>query len=255
MSSSTVEDMPQGRGKPKTTTSRRRGSAAATVRERVVAGGERYWKHADFKDLPASAVAMALSRLAREGELQRVGKGVYYRPRPTAFGSSIPAASAVAPQTLRTALHPAGLSAANALGLSTQNPPRGEYATPAAGPPRALQGAVVHTGRPAGRVGLSAEEGAILESLRDRARNSDLSPGKTIARLRALLEAEGRFTRLAQAALQEPPRVRAMLGALGEELGAPPQDLKRLRASLNPLSRFDFGTLRDLRFARDWQAK
>ena len=71
----------------------------------------------------------------------------------------------------------------------------------------------------------------------------------------ALLESEGRFTRLAQAALQEPPRVRAMLGALGEELGAPPRDLKRLRASLSPLSRFDFGTLRDLRCARDWQAK
>jgi hypothetical protein len=221
----------------------------------VRAGGERYWKHADFGDLSASAVAMALSRMAREGALQRVGKGLYYRPRPTAFGSSIPAVGTVARLTLRTALHPSGLSAANALGLSTQNPTRGEYATPAAGPPRALQGEVVHTGRPAGRVGLSTEEGAILETLRDRARNSDLSPAKTIARLRVLLEVEGRFTRLARAALQEPPRVRAMLGALGEEFGAPSQDLERLRASLNPLSRFDFGTLRGLRFAREWQAR
>jgi hypothetical protein len=247
--------MPQGRGKPKKPSSDNGGSAAATVRQRVGAGGERYWKHADFKDLPPSAVAMALSRLARGGDLQRVGKGVYYRPRSTAFGPSLPAASAVAPQTLRTVLHPAGLSAANVLGLSTQNPRRGEYATPAPGPPRALRDAVVHTGRPANRAGLSAEEGAILETLRGRARNSDLPASKTISRLRRLLEVDDRFTRLAEAALQEPPRVRAMLGAFGEELGAPPEALARLRESLNPLSRFDFGVLRQLRFAREWQAK
>ncbi len=233
----------------------KRPSTATRVRERVNEAGEHYWKHSDFEDLPASAVAMALSRLAREGVLQRVGKGVYYRPRPTAFGPSIPAASAVAPLTLRTALHPAGLSAANTLGLSTQNPPRGEYATPAPGPPRAFRNAVVHTGRPASRVGLSAEEGAILETLRERARNSDLSPQRTILRLRRLLGDDGRFMRLARAALHEPPRVRAMLGALGEELAAPPEELARLRESLNPLSRFDFGALRSLRFAKHWQAK
>ena len=233
----------------------RKGSAAALVRERVSAGGERYWKHSDFADLPASAVAMALSRLAREGALKRVGKGVYYRPRQTSLGPSMPAASGVASQTLQAALHPAGLNAANVLGLSTQNPGRAEYATPAAGPPSALRGAIVHTGRPPGRAGLSAEEGAILETLRERARYSDLSPQRTVARLRRLLGEEERFTRLVDAALGEPPRVRAMLGALGQELGMSERALAPLRESLNPLSRFDFGRLGSLRFAKQWQAK
>lgn len=94
-------------------------SVAATVRDRVMRGKSRYWKHADFTDLPPSAVAMTLSRLAGEGVLQRVGKGVYYRPTQTSFGPSVPAAGGVASQTLRAPLHPAGLSAANALGLST----------------------------------------------------------------------------------------------------------------------------------------
>lgn len=248
-------DMPNGRHKPKQRRATRKGSTAATVRERVVDGEERYWKHADFDGLPPSAVAMALSRLAGEGVLQRVGRGVYYRSRPTAFGPSLPAASAVAPQTVRGALHPAGLSAANVLGLSTQNPARGEFATPAPALPKALRNSIVHTGRPPSRAGLSAEEGAILETLRERARNSDLSPEQTVRRLRQWLEAPQSFARLADAALEEPPRVRAILGALGEELEAPTAQLDRLRQSLNPLSRFDFGPLRSLRYATNWQAK
>lgn len=230
-------------------------SVAATVRDRVTHGKTDYWRYSDFADLPASAVAMALSRMARKGALDRVGKGVYYRPHPTAFGASGPAASAVTAQTLRAPVHPAGLSAANLLGLTTQNPRRTEYATTAAAPPQALGDAVVHTGRPASRVGLSAEDGAILETLRERARNSDLSPQRTIGRLRRLLADEDRFRTLAAVALAEPPRVRAMLGALGQELEMPESVLAPLRASLNPLSRFDFGALGSLRFARRWQAR
>lgn len=198
---------------------------------------------------------MTLSRMAREGALRRVGKGVYYRPHQTSLGPSRPVASAAAAQTLRAPVHPAGLNAANVLGLSTQNPRRAEYATPAAGPPQALSDAVVHTGRPAGRVSLSAEDGAILETLRDRARYSDLSPQRTVGRLRRLLSGEDRFGALAAAALEEPPRVRAMLGALGQELGMPESTLAPLRESLNPLSRFDFGALSSLRFAKQWQAR
>lgn len=46
-----------------------------------------------------------------------------------------------------------------------------------------------------------------------------------------------------------------MLGALGKELGKRPRALKRLRASLNPLSRYDFGMLKVLPGAKRWQAK
>lgn len=218
-------------------------------------GESRYWKHGDFANLPPSAVAMALSRLTKEGVLRRVGKGVYYRPTQTSFGLSMPAASGVASQTLRAPLHPAGLSAANALGLSTQNPGRPEYATPAPAPPTALRGSVVHTGRPARRGTLSPEDGAILETLRARARHSDLSPEQTVRRLLELLADERRFAALVGVAMVEPPRVRAMLGAMGQELEMPPRLLDRLKGSLNPLSRFDFGSLRSLRYAKNWQAK
>jgi hypothetical protein len=230
-------------------------STARLVRDRVDRGKARFWKYSDFDGLPPSAVAKALSRLAGEGELQRIGKGVYYHSIPTSFGASMASASSMAAQTLSSPLHPAGLSAANALGLTTQNPKRPEYATPAAGPPTALRGAVIHTGRPAERARLSAEDGAILEVLRERARSSDLSPEDTANRLRRLLADRDRYRRLVAAAPDEPPRVRAMLGALGQELDMPPALLDPLRRSLNPLSRFDFGRLRSLRYATEWQAK
>ncbi len=46
-----------------------------------------------------------------------------------------------------------------------------------------------------------------------------------------------------------------MLGALGTGVGADPAAVQRLRKSLNPLSRFDFGLFRGLPHAREWQAK
>lgn len=230
-------------------------SAATQVRERVLAGGERYWSLSDFRGLSAGAVAHALSRLAAEGVLQRVRKGVYYRAKPTAIGPSMPSASGVVAYTAAAPLHPAGLTAAGELGLTTQNPGVPEFSTPAAGAPSALRDAKVRTRRPAARAGLDAQDAALLELLRDRARTSDLSPQRTIRRLLGMLSDPARFRRLADVAMTEPPRVRAMLGALGEEAGAPEAAVRDLRESLNPLTRFDFGALGDLPNARAWNAR
>jgi hypothetical protein len=56
-----------------------------------------------------------------------------------------------------------------------------------------------------------------------------------------------------------PPHHRAFLGerigAIGQQLGKNRAALRRLRDSLNPFSRFDFGLLAGLQHARDWQAK
>jgi hypothetical protein len=53
----------------------------------------------------------------------------------------------------------------------------------------------------------------------------------------------------------EPPRVLAMLGAIGEQLGKNAAALRQLRDSLNPFSRFDVGLLSGLHHAMKWQAK
>src|SRR6266487_6179089 len=68
---------------------------AKTIRERIKRGGERLWRLEDFGGMPSTAVAQALSRLTRQGVLERLSKGVYYRFRQTTFGKSIPNPTAI----------------------------------------------------------------------------------------------------------------------------------------------------------------
>jgi hypothetical protein len=91
--------------------------------------------------------------------------------------------------------------------------------------------------------------------LRNRGEASELPPDATVDRLLDHFREPGRFERLLKVAASEPPRVRAMLGAIGQQLGQPESRLLALRKSLNPLSRFNFGSLAVLEHAREWQAK
>ncbi|MEW6741824.1 MAG: DUF6088 family protein [Planctomycetota bacterium] len=234
------------------------GRVAATVRRRIERGGERLWRLEDFRDLPFTAVAQALSRLAKAGHIERLSKGVYYRARQTAFGKSRPNPAAIQKLAAkRKKLFPSGTAAAGLLGFTTQTAGRGEVATSASSLPRKLVGqeTVVHARRPEAWSRLSEGDAALLDFLRRAGRASELAPRETIQRTLALLKDGNRYQRLLSVAATEPPRVRAILGALGEQLGRPTRDLDRLRASLNPSSRFDFGMFTDLPNARAWQAK
>ena len=242
----------------KRTTSPGSRQTAKWIRHRIEEGGERLWRFEDFRGVPVSAVAQALSRLAREGELQRLSKGVYYRARRTALGNSLPNPAAMRRlAATRKTVFSAGVTAANLLGFTTQTTGRAEIATSALSLPRKLVGGetVIHTRRPEAWAGLSQAEAALLDFLRCGGRTSELSPEETVSRTLVLLRHRGRFERLLNVADSEPPRVRAILGAIGEELGKRPAVLNRLRASLNPLSRFDFGVLSALPGSRRWQAK
>ncbi len=234
------------------------GNVAETVRARIESGGERFWCYADFRGLPFSAVAKTLSRLARGGTIQRLGKGIYYRPRVTTFGPSRPNMAKLRSLSLQQkAAFPAGTAAANLLGFTTQNPARIELATDAACLPRLFLGKdrVVHAGRPAAWRTLSETDAVLLDFIRNRGASSEMSPAKTVGKLLQLFREPERFGRLLKVARTEPPRVRAMLGAIGEQAGQPEGSLATLRASLNPLSRYDFGILAALAHARKWQAK
>ena len=85
------------------------------------------------------AVDQALSRLARSGKLLRICQGVYMRPIETRFGQcgpSIHKALAALSALWGETIVSTGGSAANCLGLTTQNPVRSVYLT--SGPSRRL---------------------------------------------------------------------------------------------------------------------
>ena len=228
------------------------------VRRRIGCAGERLWRLEDFGDLPFSAVAQSLSRLTREGTIERLSKGVYYSARQTAFGKSLPSPTAIQElASRRKTVYPAGIAAANLLGFTTQTARRSEVSTSALSLPRKLIGSetVVHTRRPEAWARLSEVDAALLDFLRRGGKNSELPPSETIDRAVALLSESGRFERLLKVADSEPPRVRAIFGAIGEQIGKPADMTQRLRASLNPFSKFDFGLLAGLPSAKHWQAK
>jgi hypothetical protein len=232
--------------------------AAALVRQRIEDGGERLWRLEDFRDLPFGAVAQALSRLTREGLLERLSKGVYYRARETAFGRSLPNPATIQKLASKSKkVFPAGIAAANLLGFTTQTARRREVATSALSLPRKLVGGetVIHARRPEAWGILSEADAAMLDFLRRGGRTSELAPAETVSRTVALLSEGGRYERLLKVSDSEPPRVRAILGAAGEQLGKNRAALTRLRESLNPFSKFDFGALSGMPRARHWQAK
>src|SRR5712692_5192421 len=152
------------------------------VRRRIERGGERLWRLENFRDLPFAAVAQALSRLKRQGTLERLSKGVYYRTREMAFGKSRPNPAAIRKLASKgKTIFPSGIAAANLLGFNTQTAKRGEVATSALSLPRKLVGSdtLIHTRRPQAWAGLSDTDAALLDFLRRGGKTSELSAEET----------------------------------------------------------------------------
>lgn len=87
-----------------------------------------------------AAVDQALSRMARRGEFMRVKRGLFTLPVKTRFGARSPSVEAVVESITKSTgetVSVSGASAANILGLSTQNPTRQVYWT--SGPSRRLK--------------------------------------------------------------------------------------------------------------------
>jgi hypothetical protein len=194
---------------------------------------------------------------------------VYYRPKRTMFGVSRPDPEALADAILRARGEvpmPAGVGALNRLGITTQVGGSVMRATRRSAAPTTVGRVRFYTTpRPlAAQKGIRPEERAALEALRQITRVPDAPPRVVLQRLRLLMRRGALdFVRLARFARVEPPRVRALLGALGEELwhtGAgtrpPTAVLEELRESLNPLTTFAIrGANETLPHAAAWKIK
>ena len=233
----------------------------------------RVWRISDFPGLPPLAVAQALSRLVRRGVLVRVAKGDgvdgtalhrlrAYAERPESSGDLSRPGDGAPARPSEPPVFPSGVLAAHELKLTFQNTLRPVMSTPALRAPKRYteSGVRVVTRRPPAWRELQRREGALLEVLRERGIHSQFAPEPTAKVLARCLLEKGRLARVLAVAPSEPPRVRAMLGALIEsspraKTAVRPADLEALRASLNPLSRFDFGRLGSLPTAMRWFAR
>lgn len=241
-------------------------STATKVRKRIEeGGGDRLWSYPDFHGLPPLAVAAALSRLSKDsgGLLRRVRRGVYYVPRKTRFGETKPELDHVMSYLLEhrgIAFAPTGTAAYNGLGLTTQISPKVTYRlnrpTRSVDPGRRYFKIRSVTISPSYEVeGLGSSELAVLDALKDLDRIPDATPAETITRIMDLIRSERlSLKRLVRLARHEPPRVRALVGAIGALLGAP-KAVTRLKKSLNPLTNFALNVGSVLPNAAEWQIR
>lgn len=198
-----------------------RRSAAAAERSILNSRG-RFWQPGDLS-LPASTAHHLLSRLVAAGELRRVRRGLYWRGRKTLLGMAPPSSEALLAELAPgQGVGPAGLSAANALRLSTQVPRYAEYAVPHRAPGDI--GTVKFVSRAARkerlRSRLNPTEVAALEVLDAWDKVIEVDPTDAMRRLGDLLRAgEIRPDRLAKAAATEPGPAKGRIKTLLEHSG------------------------------------
>lgn len=212
---------------------RRKGSQASRVAQRVLSTHEGFFRTHDFEAIPPAVVARELRRLAVDGELRRIRKGLYWRGQKTMLGIAPPALSVLLNELVgETTYGPAGVSAANALGLTSQVTACDQIAVNGR-PPQDLPN--VHFVQRSGRRGrkserLSPHEVGLIEVLASFHDVVD-DPSSALQRLSDLLR-EGAFRRdaLLAAAKTEPPRVRRALISLTSG------DIEAARANLEVTS-------------------
>ena len=119
-----------------------------------------------------AAIDQALSRLARKGEIRRVGRGIYDYPKiSNQLGPLSPTPEAVAGALARTEsahLQTSGARAANALGLTTQVPARLTFLTDGTPRSRRVGRQIIELKRAAPRKlrGAGTTAGTVLQALR-----------------------------------------------------------------------------------------
>jgi hypothetical protein len=196
-----------------------------------------------------SAAAKAMERLIEKGIIKRVSTGVFYKPKQTIFGELKPneeeLLKAYLFQNNKRIAYITGVSLYNRMGLTTQVPRNIKIAS-------RDKRITVSVGNIKGNpvksyVDVTDKNYALLEildALKDFNKIPDLDKNSGIKiisnQLKKLSTIE--IKQLIDCALYYPPRVRAFLGALLEEINISiDSELKTLIKSLNPLSEYNYG--------------
>lgn len=216
---------------------------------------DKIWSCSDFKNLPFDSVVKALSDLSRENIIKRIQKGYYYRPKTTILGEVPPdyLNLIVAKLSKKAGFYCiSGLSGYNLIGLTTQV---SNIVTIACDYPMRNTDRVKFILRKKPHSGSQIER-IVLDALIDIDNIPDCSPQQVIMKIKELIaKQEISMNDLIISALQEPPRVKAIIGALAQELDLERVKLQKLRNSLNPGTSYFSDIFNMLRYADEWKIK
>ena len=203
--------------------------------------------------------AKALERLQASGMIKKISKGVFYKPEQTVFGELKPDYS----EQLRPYLYEngkriayeTGFSLFNRMGLTTQMAYRIKIAS------RSKRISINRGALKADAVKSYAEvtEGnyellGFLDAIKDSKRIPDCSVSQAVKILSSKIKLlnDKQIADLVKYGLLYPPRVRALLGAILENI-AKEWNKEKLKQSLNPLSKIILGLKeKDLPTIKNW---
>ena len=208
------------------------------------------------------AAAQALSRLVRSGRLTRAAKGAFYKPEQTVLGILPPTQDEFLRPYLfkngRRYAYITGMSLYNVMGLTTQFAFTITLASPSRLKEQTVGRIKIRTVKTYAEV---TDENYIylgfLDSLKDFNRILDIDKKSAVKVLQSRLKSfsSSELETLIEYALKYPPRVRAFLGALLENIGTS-TSLLPLKMSCSAFSQFKiYITPKILPTATKWHLK
>lgn len=221
---------------------------AAQIREKIKSIPESDpFGYADLGIAPADFVkaAKAIERLQKKGAIKKVSKGLFYKPEMSVFGEMPPNYNLI----LKNYLYKNGQRVGyvtggvlyNQLNLTTQNYFKSKIATKRT--PKKIDISCLKTASVKAYVDVTEDNYkllGILDAIKDIKIISDTSANDALSILmpKIKLFASKDIQDLTQFGLQYPPRARALLGAIIENIFKDDFDLAPLRNSLNPATTY-----------------
>jgi len=195
-----------------------------------------------------TTAAKILERLQKTGLIKKVSKGIFYKPKQTVFGELMPDYS----EQLRPYLfengkriaYETGNSLYRRLGLTTQMAFRIKIAS------RGKRISIKRESLIADGIKSYTEVTennykvlGLLDAFKDIKKIPDASVAQSVKRMGAILKKldKKQIETLIKYALLYPPRAKALVGAVLQNLGYKSKELDKLKQSLNPLSIIKLG--------------
>lgn len=202
------------------------------------------------------ALAQALSRLVKAAEIKKASRGRFYKPAKNRFGD-VPITDAERLKDVLKNGYISGTAAFNRLGITTQIPAVIEIASPDKSYSTKIgRLRIQYTHSYVREIPQDVELLMILDALKEIRRVPDASPDDVVRALMPRIKKmdRTRINSMVGFAMQYPPRVRAILGAI-LECSRYKKNSAELRSSLNQFSKYKVGIRNSLPNLEKWNLR
>jgi hypothetical protein len=220
------------------------------------------YQQLDISNKEYGAAAKALERLIAQKIIKRVSTGVFYKPKKTVFGELKPGEDDLLRPYLfigkNRVAYVTGTALYNKMGLTTQVPKNIKVSSRVKEVRTQIGNIKVR--RVKSYIDVTNKNYHLLEILdvlKDFKQIPDLNKKRVLKQITEMIAAlkKKEFSQILKYGIEYPPRVRAFLGALLENIN-PDRDLMQLEKTLNPLTNYDLGISKDiLPSAQNWNIR